>query len=241
MTNWHQISFDFSPKRWLLRLNRDLDQVLDCIDAQSLSSAIYQQSHITGFTELTKVQAAILFLEDRQFFSHSGVELRASFSLIKRLIVGGRLGAISTIDQQLVRIATGRYERTIRRKIRELLLAVLLNAHRSKASIFYAYMHKSYFGYKLEGVEINAKFIFCKYASRLSWDEASFVASLLARPFPKQIYEIISRNDSDYNFTPEEIILLAETHAPNWGIAISRRYQYVRDSLRDTPSSLKIR
>ncbi|MEL6959369.1 MAG: biosynthetic peptidoglycan transglycosylase, partial [Pseudomonadota bacterium] len=174
-------------KRQLASLNRDLEKVIFAIDEKVFDRIYLGHSHGITSDVLSEVQKAILMLEDRGFFSHRGFELRAPLRILKRIFTWKRLGAISTIDQQLVRIATGRYERTIRRKFRESLLAFLLNAHRSKSQIFYAYLHDSYFGYRLEGCEIASNYIFSKPAKSLSTQEACFVASLLARPLPKSV------------------------------------------------------
>lgn len=237
----NNIAINFSLKRHLASLNRDLERILFTIDDKELDRCLFGHSHYISISNLSKIQCAILMLEDRGFFSHSGFEFRAPLRIFKRFLLGRRPGAVSTIDQQLVRIVTARYERTLRRKAREAILAVLLNAHRSKSSIFYAYMHDSYFGYRLEGCEIASEFLFSKPAVMLSESEACFTASLLARPLPKPVFEIIENERNVRSITPEFVLDVGEIKVPRWTKAMRLRYQYALEILPSTPSSLRTR
>ena len=68
---------DFSPKRFLLRLNQDLDKTLQRIDGKQFDRFRFNHSHSSDVRHLSNLQLAILFLEDSGFFSHRGFELRA--------------------------------------------------------------------------------------------------------------------------------------------------------------------
>jgi membrane peptidoglycan carboxypeptidase len=232
---------DFSIKRSLVRLNYDLEKIVTRIDAKEYDHFWRNHSHNLSMSDLSNIQKAILFLEDRRFFIHRGVELRAAARLLKRLLHLRRLGAISTLDQQIVRIYTGRFERTIRRKVREALLAFLLNSHRSKPQIFYAYMHDSYFGYRLEGCEIAAEFLFSKPASQLAPEEACFVASLLARPLPKSVFLQVEIEKQFRLITPEYVIKIGDLNHLKWARFIADRYQYALRMFPSIPSSLRTR
>jgi membrane peptidoglycan carboxypeptidase len=232
---------DFSFKRSLIRLNRDLEGILFRIDDKSYDRICHQHSHSLQLDHLSKLQKAILFLEDRRFIVHRGFELRAPLRVLKRLLLRKRAGAISTIDQQLVRISTGRYERTIRRKIREAILAFLLNSHRSKAAIFYAYLHDSYFGYRLEGCEVTSGFLFSKPATDLSENEACFIAALLARPLPRKVFKRVETEKLFREITPDYLIQLGELESLDWAHHVQSRYQYVRRMFPSIPKSLRTR
>ena len=232
---------DWSVKRSLVRLNWDLETVVGRIDKKSYDQFWYHHSHDLHLTSLSNIQLAILFLEDRRFFVHRGFEFRAGARIIKRQVTGKKAGAISTLDQQLVRIHTRRYERTLRRKIREALLAFLLNSHRSKANILYAYMHDSYFGFKLEGCELTSRFLFSKPSIDMSDSEACFVASLLARPLPKTVFRAIEIEKQFREITPEQIIKIGDLQGLTWARRVSERYQYALRMFPSIPSSLRIR
>ena len=237
----NQIRQDFSFKRSLIRLNRDLERTLFRIDDKSYGRIWHEHSHSLQLYYLSNLQKAILFLEDRRFIVHRGFEFRAPLRILKRFLLQKRAGAISTIDQQLVRISTGRYERTVRRKVRETILAFLLNSHRSKAAIFYAYLHDSYFGYRLEGCEVTSGFLFSKPAIALSKDEACFVAALLARPLPRKVFERVEKEKLFREITPEYLIQLGDLERLDWARHIQSRYQYVRLMFPSIPKSLRTR
>ena len=98
----------------------------------------------------------ILFLvqaEDRRFFKHHGFDPLAIFrAIIKHAFFYSREGA-STIEQQLVRVITGRYEYTIKRKIREIILASRLHRIADKKSIAFTYLNIAYYGTKYQNLE----------------------------------------------------------------------------------------
>jgi len=67
---------------------------------------------------LTKLEKMVLLLEDRRFFEHAGVDWLSVIRETQRLLTRKRHGGASTIDMQLFRTISDRYERTIRRKVR---------------------------------------------------------------------------------------------------------------------------
>lgn len=239
--NSNRIRQDFSFKRSLMRLNRDLDRILWRVDKKFFDHVWHSHSHNIELGYFSKLQKAILYLEDRRFLVHRGFEFRAPLRVLKRILLGKRTGAISTVDQQLVRICTGRYERTIRRKVREALLAFLLNSHRSKAKILYTYLHDSYFGYRLEGCETTSRFLFSKPATDLSTDEACFIAALLARPLPKKVFDRVAQEKTLRIMTPEYLIHLGDLEQLDWSENVRKRYQYVRLMFSSIPNSLRTR
>lgn len=89
---------DFSPKRFLLRLNQNLDKILRRIDRKQFDQIYFRHSHSFDAQHLSNVQLAILFLEDRGFFVHHGFEMRAPLRILKRMVLGKSMGAVSTLD-----------------------------------------------------------------------------------------------------------------------------------------------
>jgi penicillin-binding protein 1A len=90
--------------------------------------------------------------EDRRFYSHYGVDTKATIraflcSLINRQLQGG-----STITQQLVRVLTGRYEVTLSRKVFEMALAAKVDASYAKETQLLCYVSIAYFGWQMNGI-----------------------------------------------------------------------------------------
>lgn len=90
----------------------------------------------------------LILAEDHRNSLHYGIDPFSIFRclylrVLKKIMQGG-----STIEQQLVRTITGRYERMLRRKLREQILAVLiLNKFKNKKLIGKVYINNAYYGY----------------------------------------------------------------------------------------------
>jgi penicillin-binding protein 1A len=137
---------------------------------------------------------AVVATEDRRFFNHCGIDffgiLRASYiNHVKgRVVQGG-----STITQQLAKLLFLNPERTIKRKIQEVLLALQLERHFTKEQILTFYLNRAYFGAGNYGVGNAAKRYFGKDVSNLNLNESALLAGLLKAPSklsPKKHHEL---------------------------------------------------
>ena len=126
---------------------------------------------------------AVLAIEDRRFFEHQGVDpiglLRAVFANLRagRYAQGG-----STLTQQLAKNLFLTSERSLRRKIEELMLALWLEIRLSKQDILELYLNRVYFGSGAYGIEAAAQRYFGKSARNLDLGEAAVIAGLLKAP-----------------------------------------------------------
>src|SRR6185503_14604603 len=87
-----------------------------------------------------------------------------------------------TITQQLARQSFLKPEKTLRRKVQELILAERIEQLYSKARILEMYLNKVYFGDGLYGAEAASRGYFGKHASELSLSEAALLAGLVKSP-----------------------------------------------------------
>jgi penicillin-binding protein 1A len=125
---------------------------------------------------------AVLAIEDRRFYEHDGFDpIRIAGSALAVVRAGEPVQGGSTITQQLARQAIGR-EKTLRRKLKELLYAAQLEHHFTKDEILALYLNKVYFGDGLYGAEAASRGYFGKHASELSVPEAALLAGLLKAP-----------------------------------------------------------
>jgi penicillin-binding protein 1A len=91
--------------------------------------------------------------EDHRFYDHIGVDFLGILSAVYRYCrFGGTLGGASTIHQQLVRVLTQNRRKTLRRKIKEIVLACHLDQNYSKPDIAGMYLTVAYFGWQMSGV-----------------------------------------------------------------------------------------
>lgn len=97
--------------------------------------------------------AALVAAEDHRNSIHPGVDPYAILRTLVLRLARGNIQGASTIEQQFVRVVTKRYERSIRRKLREQLLAVAVTRRRAKPAIASAYLRIAYFGAGMTGIE----------------------------------------------------------------------------------------
>lgn len=154
---------------------------------QAYKDLQFIESNIYGFDwplELTAVEKAVIILEDRRYFLHSGIDWKSGVREIWRKCTFRRHGGASTIDMQFVRTCTGYKEVTFRRKLYEMYLAWALNHRASKLNILRSYLNLAYFGSGVSGVENAAQVLFNRGADELNEQEAFKIASMLVYPRP---------------------------------------------------------
>jgi penicillin-binding protein 1A len=129
------------------------------------------------------MQDAVVAIEDKRFWTHRGVDLKA---LVRAAYVNATEGRIveggSTITQQYVKNTLVGSDRTLKRKIREARLAWELEHEYSKGEILEKYLNTIYFGKGAYGVQSAAKKYFSKRASELNLVESALLAGLIAAP-----------------------------------------------------------
>jgi penicillin-binding protein 1B len=130
---------------------------------------------------------AILAIEDRRFFEHSGVDLKGLGRALLRNAVDEQLGqGGSTITQQLVKNTYLSPDKTLQRKYSEAMLAVALERRLSKNDIFALYCNEIYLGQRdavaVRGVKEAARIFFGKELKDLTLPEAATLAGMIQSP-----------------------------------------------------------
>ena len=129
---------------------------------------------------------AFLAAEDRDFYSHPGIDVPYILHavLIDTLQVGSDRRAIgaSTITQQLVRLLLLSDERTLQRKLKEIILALRVERVLSKDRILELYLNEIYLGCGAQGVAAAAAVYFGKSLDELTIEEAAFLGGLPRAP-----------------------------------------------------------
>jgi len=141
-----------------------------------------------SFGEIPEVLVrAILAIEDRRFFDHSGVDLGGLTRAVLRNVGDERLGqGGSTITQQLVKNTYLSPEKTLRRKYAEAMLSVALERRLSKNDIFALYCNEIYLGQRgavaVRGVKEAARVYFGKELRDVTLAEAATLAGMIQSP-----------------------------------------------------------
>ncbi|WP_261843171.1 penicillin-binding protein 1C [Aliamphritea ceti] len=172
--------------RYPLPLEADFSSVVTDVDGQPLRSftnASEQWRYPISETQLgDNYKALLIGYEDRWFYQHPGVNplamLRASWQNFSagRVISGG-----STLTMQVARLLDP-HERSIRGKLKQVLRAVQLEWHLSKAEILNLYINRAPFGGTLSGVQAASYSYFGKPVNALSDAQAALLAVLPQAP-----------------------------------------------------------
>ncbi|MHA6287996.1 transglycosylase domain-containing protein [Maricaulis sp. CAU 1757] len=126
---------------------------------------------------------AVLAVEDRRFYSHPGIDfIGLSRAMLANIRAGHVVQGGSTLTQQLAKNLFLTPERTMRRKVQEMMLAFWLESRFSKDEILELYLNRVYFGGGAWGVEAASMRYFGKSASDLSLGESALLAGLLKAP-----------------------------------------------------------
>lgn len=126
---------------------------------------------------------ALLATEDRRFYSHPGVDFIAMGRAVARDVRHGKLlEGGSTLTQQLARNVFLSNERSLKRKVREAVLAMKLEQELSKDQILEMYINNTYFGEGAYGIAAASEIYFNKKPSQLTVDEAAMLAGLPQAP-----------------------------------------------------------
>lgn len=175
---------------WSLPLSRALEPLTNSaivLVAEDGSPIARRGSYKEAPIDVAKLPAyvpgAFIAIEDRRFYSHMGVDLKAIARAVgKNAKAGGVSEGGSTITQQLAKNAFLSSDRNLRRKAQEAMIAVYLEARLSKTQILSRYLSSVYFGDGAFGLRAAARHYFGKQPEQLSIGEAAMLAGLVKAP-----------------------------------------------------------
>lgn len=125
------------------------------------------------------IKYAAISLEDQDFYSHHGIKLTSiARSLLRDIITLDKAQGGSTITQQFVKNTLLTNEKTLIRKVKEVILSLEMETKFSKDEILAMYLNEIPYGSNAYGIEAAAQTFFGKPARELTLDEAALIASL---------------------------------------------------------------
>ncbi len=178
---WHAIHLP-SPSLADLRRQTKSLHIVD-VKGRTLARRGERHTYLTTEQIPQHLITAVLATEDRRFVNHIGIDViglaRATFTNIRagRYVQGG-----STITQQLAKNVFLKPNRTMSRKIQELILSFWLEVRLSKKQILELYLNRVYFGGGAYGIESASNRYFGKPAQNLTLGESAVLAGLLKAP-----------------------------------------------------------
>lgn len=129
---------------------------------------------------------ALIATEDRNFYHHHGISIRGTGRAIVSNVTGGQRQGGSTLTQQLVKNFYLTPERTLKRKVNEAFMALLLDLHYSKDEILEAYLNEVNLGqngnYSINGYGLASQFYFGLPLRELSIAQQAFLVGLVQGP-----------------------------------------------------------
>jgi membrane peptidoglycan carboxypeptidase len=157
--------------------------IIEYADGQEIGRIGSENRKILSLAAIPlNVRHAVLAAEDRNFYNESAISptgiLRALFNNLK----GGSLQGGSTITQQYAKTAFLTQDRTITRKIKELVISIKLGNQISKDQILENYLNTIWFGRGAYGVETASEVFFGKTVNELSISQAAVLAAVLRSP-----------------------------------------------------------
>ncbi|HVY38941.1 MAG TPA: transglycosylase domain-containing protein, partial [Polyangia bacterium] len=126
---------------------------------------------------------AVVAAEDADYFNHGGLDYRGmARAFIEDVLRGRRAQGGSTITQQVVKNLVLSPERTMRRKVQEIILARQLSQKLSKEEVLALYLNQIYYGHGRYGCEEAARYYFGKSVRDIDLAEAALLAGLPQSP-----------------------------------------------------------
>lgn len=129
-----------------------------------------------------ELQDATIAIEDENFYKNKGFDPFGPMRIIKNLILRQRAIGASSITQQLVKNILLTNERSIPRKVKELILAIQVDSKFSKDQILEMYLNNIPYGGTAIGAEAASQTYFGKAANELDLAESAFLAGLPQSP-----------------------------------------------------------
>jgi len=130
----------------------------------------------------TNVKNATIAIEDKNFYKHGGFSLWAMFRTVITNVIYHRSAGGSTLTQQFIKNAVLTPEKTISRKIKELILSYRLEKKFSKDEILQMYLNEIPYGSNAYGVEAASQKYFGKSVKNVSLAEAAVLAAIVQVP-----------------------------------------------------------
>jgi len=166
---------DFRPKQ----VTRILDRAGTPIGELGL-----EKRTVIPFAAIPKLLVnAVVAAEDADYFNHEGIDYRGMLRAFVENVLRGRTAqGGSTITQQVVKTMLLTPERTLRRKVQEIILARQLSQKLSKEEVLALYLNQIYYGHGRYGCEEAARYYFGKSVRDVNLAEAALLAGLPQSP-----------------------------------------------------------
>ncbi len=201
--------------------NQDIDLLrLDPAFIGGIYPAHHEDRILVKYSEVPALlPQTLIAIEDRKFMTHHGIDPRGILRAMKENVsAGSAVQGGSTITQQLVKNFYLSNERTLRRKVNEIIMALLLDFHYQKDEIMEAYMNEIYLGQDgeraIHGFGLASRYYFEKPINELTTAQIATLVALIRGPAyyhpEKQSKRLRQRRDRILDKLAEDGIVTSE-------------------------------
>lgn len=195
------------------KLSYDIPPIIniELYDNQGVKFLSYTNGRKQSYVKLQNIDEdiinAFISIEDKRFYEHHGVDfIRIGGAILADIKAGSMVEGASTITQQYVRFLYLNNNKTIKRKIYELLISMHIESKYSKDTILEGYLNSIYFDHGIYGIEDASLFYFNKHANELSLSEAAILAAIPKGPAIYSPIKNPENNKSRKNLILKELL-----------------------------------
>lgn len=179
---------------------------------------------------------AIISIEDKRFYNHHGVDsLRIGGALISNIKNDEITEGASTITQQYSRMLYLTNDKTYKRKIEEIMIAINLERKYSKDEILEAYLNTLYFDHGIYGIEDASLYYFNKKAAELSLAEACILASIPKGPTLYSPIKNYERNKERKELILSELLKDQKINQDEYTKALNEEISFYKNIQKNDP------
>lgn len=151
------------------------------------------------------VRNAVLAAEDRTFYTNPGFDARGIARAVWRQ-ANGEAGGGSGITQQYVKVATNEDDFTLKRKLKEVVIATKISRNTPKEQILENYLNIIYFGRQAYGIQAASQAYFGKNVKDLSVSEGALLAGMIQSPSRSDPLKNPERASNRWNFVLDGMV-----------------------------------
>lgn len=224
------VSIDY--EFYLKELNKNQSNVIYDKEGNLISEIFDKKISTLSYKEIpNEFKQILLFVEDQNFFSHSGIDYKGIVrAIFKNLMSFGYVQGASTITQQLARILLGEREKTITRKLKEAFLAFELEKRFKKEEILTFYINHVYLGHGAYGFQNASQFYFRKNINELNFIEMLVLTSLPSRPEYYSPFRNYDRLEKKINSIYERI----SNEKPKFYYPTEKEFKLQKEKLKES-------
>lgn len=247
---WGNPEQDIRPRKYSITwVNSEVDKIFDVsgneIPAIALEPVLIAQLN-QGGAEARKsipidqiphtLMKGIVLVEDQRFLEHIGIDPRGiARSMYVNLRSGAYVQGASTITQQLARNIYLSRQKTITRKLMEVVMSVVLEIKFTKDQILEKYLNEVYFGQSgnvaIHGVSEAARFYFNKTIDELSIAEQAMIAGLVRGPFFYSPFRHYERAKARQEIVLKKMLEAGVITEGQYKSAIAERLKFAKSSI----------